>query len=249
MDIWALPCIKIANHKHGRKDSSPFCTDCKIGKRGLCDTFRLFIKKNLWQYSNPGLTKQIAEGSFAKSAQRTVEARKKDIDERIIEDTIESIFKSFDTFRGNERNMEGAFVLFCRRILFRRKADIFRTGQEEFESRNIQIESQFLHDDLEGEDNEDFSLIDNILHEETIPIDGVDFSALEIDVAVRHLCSSLEKMSSKGIPCAEFLRDWYSFEKEGLTREQMAKRIGMKPNSFNKRLLRCIEEVKKYFND
>ncbi|NPA16000.1 MAG: sigma-70 family RNA polymerase sigma factor [Deferribacteres bacterium] len=67
----------------------------------------------------------------------------------------------------------------------------------------------------------------------------------EIRETAEAIIDFLKKESDLGDDCAELLLYFYRWLKVGLSQKEMAQSMGLKPNTFNQRLKRCKERIRK----
>lgn len=67
----------------------------------------------------------------------------------------------------------------------------------------------------------------------------------EIQETAQHIIMILKEMAREGEECAEFILLFYRGLKRGLSQKEMAKELGLKPNTFNQRLKRCRERLRR----
>jgi len=215
-----IPCID-----YQKQTNNSECMDCKIGKKGLCNVFIKFIKSKL------------------------IVPKPDNYDAEILEKTVESIFKRFDKFRGNENFIEGAFYLFCDQEFSNRKCDIFRVKKNNFENKKIIFESQLSGDSKDKEKTNPFEngwIIEYLGQKHNnIPFTFQNNSETHAfsSTLFNQMQDKLKTMSEEGDKCGELVLNFYKFLKNGDSKRDMAKKLNLNESTFKKDLGRCFKKI------
>lgn len=220
---------ELACFKYQSESKLPLCGDnnCKIGKKRLCKTFINFAKHVLKKRNY--LPNNLSKGNH------------KDIENN----TIESIFKRIDRFRGREGFMEGAFMNFCKFEYRNRFGDFLRKEQEFFEGQKV-ISEQNLHNS--GDDDDEYSLLDTLATFIPAQKRGGKFLFVfeKPDGIKESLLLLLDSMESKGNSCSKLIVEWIFFKRKyGYNSKEISNIIGMDYSCYRQSFSRCLLALRK----
>ncbi len=157
-----------------------------------------------------------------------------EIELKISQETFDAILRGIDQFKDIKH-----FKAYCWKIFKNQKASVFRSKTQMFERDRLVYEHAISPESIGGEPLE---VLENYPQPQNAAILQVEEAVLNEQILTR-----LNQMIDEEQRCAEVLRRWYYFMKEGLTQKEMAQRMNMKQNSFNQELNRCKETISNYF--